>query len=215
MITSEADIERGLAVLAILDPRLVPVIEIAGPVPLRRSELGLPGLVGTILAQQVSTASARAIHARLAALVDLSDAGALAAASDETFREAGLSRPKQRTLRAIAAAVVEGRLDFDRVAEAPAEQAIAEMVAVHGIGPWTAECHLLFALGHEDVFPAGDLALQVAAAQALSLPQRPDEKSLRAMAEVWAPHRAVAARLLWSYYHALTDRSAEPVGVKP
>ena len=179
MIESEADIERGLAALSLLDERLIPVITAAGPVPLRRSEPGLPGLVGTILAQQVSTASARAIFGRLERLVDLNDARALADASDETLREAGLSRPKQRTLRAIAAAIVEGRLDFDRLERMNADEAISRMVAIHGIGPWTAECHLLFALGHEDVFPAGDLALQIAAAEALALPERLSEKALR------------------------------------
>ena len=215
MIESEADIKRGLAALSLLDERLIPVITAAGPVPLRRSEPGLPGLVGTILAQQVSTASARAIFGRLERLVDLNDARALADASDETLREAGLSRPKQRTLRAIAAAIVEGRLDFDRLERMNADEAIAQMVAIHGIGPWTAECHLLFALGHEDVFPAGDLALQIAAAEALALPERPSEKALRRIADGWRPHRAVAARLLWAYYHALTSRTAEPVAPLP
>jgi DNA-3-methyladenine glycosylase II len=113
-------------------------------------------------------------------------------------------------VRAIGEAVATGALDFNRLERLAAPDAIAEMVAVHGIGRWTAECHLLFALGHPDVFPAGDLALQVAVAHALALPERPKEKPLAALAAHWSPHRATAARLFWSYYHALTRRDAAP-----
>ncbi|WP_185983752.1 DNA-3-methyladenine glycosylase family protein [Aureimonas mangrovi] len=214
MIETEDDIERALDALRAADPRLVKVVEIAGIVPLRRSEAGLPGFVSTIVAQQVSRASAAAIFGRLAALVALDDAAALLAATDDDFRIAGLSRPKQRTIRAIAAAIADGRLDLGRIARADAPEAIAEMTAVHGIGVWTAECHLLFAHGHEDVFPAGDLALQVAVAHAFDMPERPKEKALRAIAALWSPHRAVAARLFWAYYHAITRRDAAPAQPK-
>ena len=210
MIRTQADIAFALGELQRADPRLEQVVTVAGDVPLRRSAGGLRGLLGTIVAQQVSKASADAIFARFANEVDLDDPKALLAAPDEAFRRAGLSRPKQRTVLAIAQATAEGRLDFARIAASDAPDAIAEMTAVHGIGRWTAECHLLFAVGHPDVFPAGDLALQAAVGHALGLLERPKEKPLAAIAELWSPHRSVAARLFWSYYHAITRRDAAP-----
>ena len=210
MIRSDADIEAALLALQEADPRLGAVLAVAGTVPLRRGAQGLRGLLGTIVAQQVSRASADAIFARLAAELDLDDAAALRLAPDEALRRAGLSRPKMRTVRAIAEAVACGTLDFDRLERLDAAGAIAEMTAVHGIGRWTAECHLLFAMGHPDVFPASDLALQIAVAHAFGLPERPREKPLAALAERWSPHRATAARLFWSYYHAITRRDAAP-----
>lgn len=210
MIETEDDIAVHLAALLKSDPRLGDIAALAGPLPLRRSAPGLAGFCATILAQQVSRASADAIFARLSDAVKLDDADALMAVDDETFRLVGLSRPKQKTLREVARAIHEGRLDFDRVARAPAAEAVAEMVAVHGIGVWTAECHLLFALGHEDVFPAGDLALQIAVARAFGAPERLGEKALREVALRWAPRRATAARLFWAYHHAITGREAAP-----
>ena len=211
MIETDDDIARALDSLQAADPRLIRVVAVADPVTLRHSEAGLRGLCATIVAQQVSKASADAIFKRLASLVDLTRAEAILAASDDDLRAAGLSRPKQRTLRAIAEAITEGRLDFKHIASLPASDAIAQMSAVHGIGTWTAECHLLFSHGHEDVFPAGDLALQISVAHGLDMPERPKEKPLRAIAELWAPHRSVAARLFWAYYHAVTRRDAAPV----
>lgn len=211
MIETEDDIVRHLEALIQADPRLVAVAAAAArPIPLRRSVPGLRSLCATIVGQQVSRASAEAIFSRLAGAVDLGDAEALRAADDDTLRVVGLSRPKQKTVRALAAAVCDGRLDFDRLARAPAPCAIAELTAIHGIGVWTAECYLLFALGHEDIFPAGDLALQIAVAHAVDHAARPKETPLRAIASGWSPHRSVAARLFWAYYHAITGKDAAP-----
>ncbi|KAA0971654.1 DNA-3-methyladenine glycosylase 2 family protein [Aureimonas fodinaquatilis] len=210
MISSLSDIETGLNSLADADPRLRAVIHMAGPLPLRRNDGGLPGLASTIIAQQVSKASADAIFGRFSQAVDLNNAQAILGTPDEVFRMAGLSRGKQRTMLAIASAVDSGALDFQRVATAQAAEAIAELTSVHGIGVWTAECYCLFSLGHDDIFPAGDLALQVAVAHALELPQRPVDKVLRQTAQLWAPHRSVAARLFWAYYAAITKRDAAP-----
>ncbi len=231
-IRTEADVSAGLEALIALDPRLGPVADRAGPLPLRRLTGGLGGLVGIVIGQQVSRASADAIRERLHAEFDPGDAQALAQADDEAFRRAGLSRPKQRTMRALATATIDGRLDFARLERLSAEDAIAELVAVPGIGPWTAECYLLFCAGHPDVFPSGDLALQIAVGHAFaepeflaerapsapveplaeSIPLRPTAKDVAAMAEAWSPHRAVAARLFWAYYAAITRRDATPVG---
>jgi DNA-3-methyladenine glycosylase II len=210
-IRTEADVAAGLAALRRADPRLAAVIHRAGPVPLRRRAGGLAGLIAIIVGQQVSRASAEAIHARLVAEIDVGSAPAILAASDEAYRRAGMSRPKQQTLLAVAQALEERRLDFRRMEAAPAEAAIAELVAVRGIGPWTAECYLLFCSGHPDVFPAGDLALQVAVGHAFGHASRPSARDLAALAAAWSPHRAVAARLFWSYYAALTQRDAMPL----
>ena len=204
------DISAGLDELCRIDPRLAAIRELAGEVPLRRSEPGFASLASIIVSQQVSTASARAIFGRFEKLVDPLTAEGVLAASDEIFREAGLSRPKQKALRAIAQAVADG-LDLDHLETLDAPEAIARMIAVPGIGPWTAECYLLFAVGHPDVFPARDVALQTAVGHALGMEVRPGEKALIAIAESWQPLRGVASRLFWAYYRAIKGREVVPV----
>ncbi|WAJ29822.1 DNA-3-methyladenine glycosylase family protein [Antarcticirhabdus aurantiaca] len=211
MILTDADVAAGLDALVRLDPRLAPVVEGAGPVPLRRAEPGLAGLVATVVAQQVSRASASAILGRLREAVEISRAAAILDAEDEVLRRAGLSAAKIRTLRAAALAMSEGRLDFARIERAEPAAAVSELVALPGIGLWTAECFLLFSLGHPDVFPAGDLALRLAVADGLALSDaRPKEASVAEIARVWSPHRSVAARLFWRHYHVVTRRDAAP-----
>lgn len=210
MIRTQDDLDQALAALVAADPQLVPVARRAGPLPLRAMPTGLRGFAATIIGQQVSRASAAAIFARFEREVDLDDPLSILRANEAAFRRAGLSAAKHRTMLAIAEAIRDGRLDFTRINEAPAETAVAEMVAVRGIGRWTAESYLLFSLGHRDVFPAGDLALQVAVADALGHEARLREKPLQTLAERWRPGRAVAARLFWAYYATLTRRDAVP-----
>jgi len=121
------------------------------------------------------------------------------------LRACGLSGPKIRALTAVAEAVAEG-LDLSALASLPAAEAHRALVAVKGIGPWTADIFLLFCVGHPDAFPAGDLALQEAARLALGLRHRPDVRKLEKIAERWRPFRGVAARMLWAYYGALKAR---------
>lgn len=208
----EDDLDHALAALERLDPaRIAPMRARAGRPPLRRRAPGFEGLCAIVVSQQVSVASARAIESRLFARFDPIDAGAIAAASDEDLRACGLSAPKMRTIRACAEAILDGRLDLDALAAGDAEQAHAALTAIKGIGPWTADIYLLFCLGHSDAFPAGDLALQEAARLAFGLKKRPDQRRLEALAKVWRPWRAVAARLLWSFY--AVAKSREGVGV--
>ncbi|MCY6383657.1 DNA-3-methyladenine glycosylase family protein [Hoeflea prorocentri] len=192
---------EGLAALAAMDRRLGAVIERAGPVPLRRREPGYQGLAEIIVAQMVSKASASAIWQRLQ---DEAGGGctpeAIATLSDAQCRRIGLSRSKEATLKAAAAAVLEGVVDPQALCTMPADRSITVMTGIKGIGPWTAEVYLLFCAGHPDIFPAGDVALQSAAAHAFELDERPDQKTLREMAGDWQPWRGVAARLLWAYY---------------
>jgi len=205
------DVAAGLAHLREADPRLAAVIERAGEVPLRRRTGGYEGLAEIVVAQQLSKAAADTIWRRLMERLDPVGPQAVLAVAEEDLRVCGLSRPKIRTLRALAeAAVADFR--FDELAELPADEAIASMTALHGVGRWTAEVYLLFCCGHADIFPAGDIALQNAVGHAFEMEERPPEKALRAIAEEWSPWRGVAARLFWRYYAVTTKRDALPVG---
>jgi DNA-3-methyladenine glycosylase II len=124
-----------------------------------------------------------------------------------------LSAPKIRALKAIARAVDRGELPLATLADSAADDAHTALTAIHGIGPWTADIYLLACLGHADAWPAGDLALQEAARVAFALPLRPSAKEMLALAEPWRPWRAVAARILWSYYRTATAKRTEQGGV--
>jgi DNA-3-methyladenine glycosylase II len=198
-IATEKDIETGLESLIRLDPRLREISATAGPVPLRRRAADFEGLAQIVTGQQVSVASATAIFTRLQALISPLTAENLSRFTDEDLAGAGLSRPKIRTLRALTEACDKG-LDLTHLAEAPAEQAHRALCEIKGIGRWTADIFLLFCAGHPDVFPSGDLALQVAVQDSLGLTERPAPKDLDVIAQAWSPHRAIAARLFWAWY---------------
>jgi DNA-3-methyladenine glycosylase II len=201
-IHTEADLEAALSALGKADPRFVALLAKAGRPPLRRRPDGFAGLAAIIVAQQLSTASAGAIWARLAAAFDPFEPAAIQRARPARLARLGLSAPKIRALKAIARAVTRGDLALASLGDLAAEEAHASLTAVHGIGPWTADIYLLSCLGHADAWPAGDLALQEAARVAFALPARPTAKEMQALAESWRPWRAVAARILWSYYRA-------------
>ncbi len=201
--------EAALALLAGRDAAFVATLLGDDGAPrLRRRDPGFAGLAWTIIGQQVSTASAAAIYGRLQARLGTVDAASVTGADDDALRNCGLSAGKLRTLRAVAAACAAGSLDFAALAAAEAEAAHAALVAIHGIGPWTADVFLLFCLGHADAWPAGDLALQEAVRLALALPVRPGTGELIALGERWRPHRGVAAHCLWAYYGAEKARAA-------
>ena len=210
-IHSQADLELATAQLIALDPRLAPILAIAGPPPLRRREGGFAGLASIVVSQQLSTASAAAIWGRLTAMLDPLDAAALLRVRAPRLKRAGLSAAKIRTLKAIAAALASGTLDLAALVDRPADEAHAALTALHGIGPWTADIYLLFCLGHPDAWPAGDLALQEAARLAFALNARPSSREMQPLAEPWRPWRGVAARVLWSYYRTVKGRDAAPV----
>lgn len=201
IIHSPACVAEGADWLAAQDSRFAQALVLTGPLPLRRSEDGFGALLSSIVSQQVSVASANAIWARMAA-AGLTQAEVMAAASDEDLRAAGLSRQKARYGRALA----QSGIDYAALRVMPTDTVIATLVEVPGIGPWTAEIYAMFALGRADVFAPADLALQEAARLLFGLAARPSEKVLRAMAQDWAPWRAVAARLLWAYYRVAKER---------
>lgn len=205
------DIEAGLDGLVLLDTRLAPIRARANAVQLRRSQPGFESLASIIVAQQVSTASASAIWGRLKQVIDPLTPENYVAGGEEAWRLAGLSRAKQKTLLAVSEALANDAIDLHGLCDLPAEEAISALTALKGIGPWTAEVYLLFAAGHPDVFPAGDVALQAAVRHAFAYDIRPDAAALRALAESWSPWRGVAARLFWAYYAAIKGRDAVPL----
>jgi DNA-3-methyladenine glycosylase II len=129
----------------------------------------------------------------------------LRARKDKLLR-VGLSNAKIKTLKAIAKAIDSGEIDLNALAGMPADAAHATLIALHGIGPWTADVYLLACIGHADAWPAGDIALQEAARIAFALPGRPTTKAMGPLADLWRPYRAVAARLLWAFYRVAKQR---------
>ncbi len=167
----------------------------------RLNEPGVATLMRTIVGQQVSVAAARSMWARLEnAFGSPPDLGLLLAASDEELRSLGQSRQKASYLRSLAGHVASGELDLANL-PADDEQAIERLTRIKGIGRWSAEIYLLFAEGRGDVWPAGDLAVQIEVGRLLGLDQRPSEKQLRSLAETWRPHRGAAAVLAWHSYN--------------
>lgn len=186
--------------LASRDPALAAIVERHGVPEFWARDPGLPTLVLLILEQQVSLASARAAYDRLVGrLGGLTTAGILAS-TDAELRADGFSRQKTRYVRALAAAIEDGALDLDGIASLDDDDVRRALVALPGIGPWTAEVYLLSALRRPDTWPVGDIALQEAARRALRLDERPTQEALEAIGEAWRPHRASAARLLWHLY---------------
>jgi DNA-3-methyladenine glycosylase II len=214
-IHTEADLENALAGLIKADPRFARVFELAGRPPLRRRPGGFAGLAAIVVSQQLSTASASAIWARLTAALDPLDASAILRARSDRLGRLGLSAAKIRTLKAVAKALDRGTLDLDALTDHPADEAHRLLTALHGIGPWTADIYLLSCLGHADAWPAGDLALQEATRLALRLESRPTTKDMGPLAEGWRPWRAAAARLLWSYYRLAKGREGAPLQQTP
>lgn len=200
IINGPEDLAEGADWLAAHEPRFVPALRL-GPLPLRRWPEGFSALLDAILGQQVSVASAAAIRARMEG-AGLWEEAAVAAASEDDLRAVGLSRQKAR----YASALARARLDYGALRGAPDAEVIATLVALPGIGNWTAEIYAMFSLGRADVFAPGDLALQEAARVLFALDSRPNERSLRALAEDWSPWRSVAARALWAYYRTVKGR---------
>lgn len=211
-IKSQSDIDEGMKYLFDISAELKAVSLIAEDVPLRLGEPNFAGLTSIVMGQQVSRASAVAIIGRLNKLVTPLTVQNYLKAGETAWIEAGLSRPKQKTMLAVCDAITSGTLDLEGLCDLPPKDAMEEMVSIKGIGPWTAEVYLLFSAGHADIFPAGDLALQEAVKQAFNLNERPSDKVTRGIAEQWSPWRGVAARLLWNYYAVMQKgRDGSPV----
>lgn len=168
--------------------------------PLRDFTADFAGLCRIVTGQQLSASSAAAIWGRFAAAVVPFEAANILSLSDDALRAPGLSSGKMRTIRALAGSVAAGEIDFRQLNTLPDADVTAHLTRLHGIGPWTAEIYLLFALRRADAFPAGDLALQLAVQKLLRLEQRPSAAQLAAISQRWRPFRGAAARLLWAEY---------------
>ncbi len=202
-------LREGLDALAAIEPAFASAVARVGyPEPRIRGR-GYATLLRTIVGQQVSVHAANAVWGRLEALLgDADDPAALVRATDEELRGAGLSRQKSGYARSLADEVTSGRLDLENL-PADDEEAIAALTRVKGIGRWSAEIYLLFAEGRGDIWPAGDLAVQIEVGRLLGHAERPGEKLTRALAEAWRPHRGAAAIFAWHHYGAKAD--ATPV----
>jgi DNA-3-methyladenine glycosylase II len=200
MIRDEKVLSAALAELIAFDTRLAPIAAKVSRLPLRHAEPGFAALARVIVSQQVSAVAAEKIYFRLEGAVGQMTPETYLAAGPDKWREGGLSRPKQKTIAAAAQAAINGTLDLDALCGQDAETAIETMTAIWGIGRWTAEVYLLFAGGHPDVFPARDLALQIALQECFGLETRPTEAETIAFTQAWSPYRSVAARLMWAIY---------------
>ena len=200
MVQSAEGLRASLDALAGIEPRFAPALARKGYPEPRVSERGYATLLRTIVGQQVSVASANAVYRKLETVLGSTDPARVAAATDEELRAAGLSRQKASYVRSLAGLVVSGELDLAAL-PVEDEEAIALLTRVKGIGRWSAEIYLLFAEGRPDVFPAGDLAVQIELGRILGLEERPSEKATRALAETWSPHRGAACIFAWHHYN--------------
>ena len=211
-LNTQTDLENAVHTLVKQDPRLKPILQIAGMPALRRREPGFAGLAHIVCGQQVSTASAAAIWGRVSTAFDPFDHHAIRKARTDRLGRLGLSAAKIKTLKLLARELAEERLNLDVLANEDADAAHNTLTSHHGIGPWTADVYLLFCLRHGDAWPAGDLAVQEAVKIGLGLKTRPTAKQMAPLAEPWRPYRGAAAHLWWSYYRTLKKREGVIAG---
>lgn len=200
-------IEQGIAALA-GEPVFAAILATAGPPRFRRRRNGFATLLHIILEQQVSIDAAAAMHRRLSEMCRPLTPEAFLTLDDASLRACGFSRQKAGYARSLAEKVRDGAFDFARLAEADDDTAQAALLSLKGIGRWSSEVYLLFALGRADIWPAADLGLQIAVGDELGLGARPAEPELRLMGEAWRPWRSVAACLFWQSYLHKRKRTA-------
>jgi DNA-3-methyladenine glycosylase II len=202
MVRTIDTLHESLEALASAEPAFAAVLEQHGRPEPRISPPGAVTLLRTIVGQQVSVAAARSMWAKLeAAYGSPPDLASILKATDDELRAAGVSRQKAGYARSLARLVLSGELDLDAL-PADDEEAIALLTRIKGIGRWSAEIYLLFAEGRRDVWPAGDLAVQIQIGRLLGMDDRPSEKVLREIGERWRPHRGAAAVLAWHSYNS-------------
>lgn len=196
--------------LADEDDVLAAVVAEHGLPPFWQRPAGFPSLVLFILEQQVSLASAAATYAKVRARIGTMEPVPLSATTSEELRLDGVSRQKDRYLRALADAVLTGELDLDALGDLDDVEVRRRLMALPGIGRWTADVYLLACLGRPDLWPVGDRALQVAVAEALGMATVPTPDELELIGERWRPHRSSAARILWHGYLGRRNRVETP-----
>jgi len=203
-IATRADLDEALATLMAADKRLPAIAKQAGEIPfVPRRKHGFEALMSIIVSQQLSVAAADTIFARLKKAVVPFTPERMLATSAEILRACGLSAPKQKHMKTIAAAILDDSLDLKRIRTMRDEDARELLVAVKGIGPWTADIYLMASLGRADIWPVGDVGLQAAVARALKLGKRLNEKQMEKLSQNWRPWRTVAARMFWMHEDSL------------
>lgn len=196
-----ATLQEAVQSLCARDAALAQLVARDGPPPLWRRAEGFETLARIILEQQVSLESAASLFRRLdAQLRDGVTPGSIIASGADGLRALGVTRQKAAYLFALAEQVVEGRLDLPALSGMPDEEVLERLQRVPGIGPWTAQVYLLFALGRPDAWPPGDLALHAALRNVRGLSHVPSSNEAVHLASLWSPHRATAARILWHAY---------------
>lgn len=199
-MSHEQVLARAVEQLRRSHPEIEQIVSLYGPPPLWGREPGFASLVYTILEQQVSLASARAVYRRLKELVGELTPESFAEIHDSELRRIGFSRQKTAYCRNIASLIIEGNLDLEAVGQAADQEARRILMDVKGIGRWTSDIYLLHSLKRPDIWPAGDLALQIGYQEAAGLTVRPDEKDLEKIGSKYTPFRSAAARVIWHYY---------------
>ncbi len=199
MAFEQSEIRSALKRLAKVDPILGTLIKRVGPFTLQVESGGYEILVRSILSQQISLAAARTIRGRLQDLLPGRKirATSIGALTEDELQAAGVSKQKRGYLQDLTRCTLDGTLNFRRISGKSDDDAIAELIKVKGIGPWTARMYLLFSLGRPDVFAADDLGLQNSMKALYSLPDIPKRTELEAIAAVWSPYRSIASWYLW------------------
>jgi DNA-3-methyladenine glycosylase II len=205
MIPTDVELHAARAKLSQLDPLMAKAHAEVRPSTWVVRERGFRGLVRQIVGQQVSVAAADAIRRKMIDGLGTLSPEMVLSADDAQLRGFGLSSQKIRYVRAIA----EAADLFERLDSMSDEEAVAALVAIKGVGRWTAETYLMFSEGRLDFFPAGDIALQEGFRLLEGSESRPTEKALYARAEIWKPYRGIAALLLWGYYMQARGRATE------
>ena len=203
---TEARLAAAVDELASRDPSLAAIVHTWGPPPFWTHPTGFAGLILAILAQQVSLESAQAAFAKLERALGRIEPAPFLDLDDAALRAVGFSRQKASYGRGLAQAIAAGELDLEHLARLEDEPARQRLVALRGVGRWTADTYLLFALRRADAWPTGDLALAKALQEAREMPRMPSFAELDELAEVWRPWRAVAARILWHGYLSRRNR---------
>jgi DNA-3-methyladenine glycosylase II len=210
-IASAQQLDDAIKALIAADARLHAVVARLKDKPkfVPRRKHGFEALLDIVASQQLSVAAADTIFGRVKAKVMPFDPATLLATQAEVLRACGLSAPKQRHMKSIASAILDGSLDLKRVRAMHDDDARAHLTAVKGIGPWTADIYLMGSLGRADIWPVGDVALQAAIARALKLRKRPNEKGMEKLSKNWKPWRTVAARLFWMHEDGIRKEKRE------
>jgi DNA-3-methyladenine glycosylase II len=210
-IASAQQLDDAIKALIAADARLHAVVASLKDKPkfVPRRKHGFEALLDIVASQQLSVAAADTIFGRVKAKVMPFDPATLLATQAAVLRACGLSAPKQRHMKSIASAILDGSLDLKRVRAMHDDDARAHLTAVKGIGPWTADIYLMGSLGRADIWPVGDVALQAAIARALKLRKRPNEKGMEKLSKNWKPWRTVAARLFWMHEDGIRKEKRE------